>query len=107
MTNPNNSFGTRLKELRKAKNCLLRKVAAELDMDQSILSKIENGLIFPNNNLIEHIAKYYNRPIDELQILLYADKIMTDYGHYPHAQTVISLVKERLSEYDTNPTEGK
>lgn len=107
MTTRNNSFGNHLKELRKAKNCLLRKAASDLDIDQSILSKIENGLLFPNNNLIERIAKYYHSSLDELQILLYADKIMTDYGHYQHAQTVINLVNERLSQYDPNPTQNK
>lgn len=107
MTTKNSSFGNRLKDLRKAKNCLLRKVAADLDMDQSILSKIENGLLFPNNNLIEHIAQYYHAPLDELQILLYADKIMADYGHYQHAQAVINLVNERLSQYDPNPTKSE
>jgi transcriptional regulator with XRE-family HTH domain len=93
------SFGKKLKELRDAKGQLLRKAAANLDIDSSVLSKLENGLLFPNDTLLQRIAKYYKIHPDELRILLYADKIINDYGDYRYARDVINLVGERLSEY--------
>ena len=101
------SFGKRLKELRDAKSRLLRKAAADLDIDQSVLSKIENGLLFPNDTLIERIAKYYKVSVDELRVLLYADRIMTDYGGYQYAEKVINSVRERLGEYRANSADGE
>lgn len=95
------SFGKQIKELRQSKAKLVRKVAADLDIDQSVLSKLENGLLFPNATLIEKIAKYYHVSLDELKTLLYADKIMSQYATYPHADKVINLVRERLAEYHT------
>ena|SRR3990172_115866 len=97
------SFGKRIRELRDSKGRLLRKTAADLDLDQSVLSKLENGLLFPNDALMDRIAKYYKVSPDELRVLLYADKIMSDYGDYPQAKKVIGLVGERLGEYRTNP----
>lgn len=96
------SFGKRIKELRESKPQLVRKVAADLDIDQSVLSKLENGLLFPNNTLIQKIAEYYNVSLDELKTLLYADKIMSKYANYAHADKVINLVRERLAEYHTD-----
>jgi hypothetical protein len=71
------------------------------------LSKLENGLLFPNDTLIEKIAKYYKASSDELRVLLYADKIMNDYGDYPHADKVMKLVRERLGEYRTHSKSDK
>jgi len=97
------SFGKRIRELRESRNELLRKVAADLDLDQSVLSKMENGLLFPNQALLEKIAKYYKVSFDELCVLLYADKIMSDYAGYPRAKQVINLVRERLAKYSVGP----
>ena len=71
------SFGKRIKELRESKAKLVRKVAADLDMDQSVLSKLENGLLFLNTTLLEKIVQYYQVSLDELKTILYADKIMS------------------------------
>jgi transcriptional regulator with XRE-family HTH domain len=46
-------------------------------MDQSVLSKLENGLLFLNTTLLEKIAQYYQVSLDELKTILYADKIMS------------------------------
>lgn len=97
--NKSSSFGRRIRELRVSKGMILRKAAADLDIDQAVLSKLENGLLFPNNSLAEKIAAYYLVPGDDLKILLYSDKIMNDYGKYPYARAVIETVHERLTGY--------
>lgn len=50
----------------------------------------------------EKIAVYYNVPSDDLKILLYADKIINDYGNYPRAKAVIEMVHEHLTEYSAD-----
>lgn len=54
----------------------LRKVAAELDIDQSILSKIERGERKASKEQIIHIARIFN--VDEKKLLInyLSDKVL-------------------------------
>lgn len=71
------SFGSRLRELRQAKNLTLRALAAKLNVTFTYLSKIENQKLsfgeFPGDELIVKLAKALDADPDEL--LLQAEKI--------------------------------
>lgn len=86
-------FGEKIRELRIARKKRLREVAADLDIDQAIASKIETGSIIPNNDTIEKFSKYYNCSVDKLKIIAYSDKIISKYGNYKHFNSVIEKVK--------------
>lgn len=71
------TFGTRIRELRQAKNLTLRGMAKKVRVTFTYLSKIENQKLsfgeFPSNELIIKLASALDADPDEL--LLLAEKI--------------------------------
>lgn len=59
-------FGEVIRGLREEQNLPLRKVAAFLDIDTSILSKIERGERPINQLQITRIAEYFNLDVKKL-----------------------------------------
>ncbi len=76
-------FGTRIRELRQAKNLTLRDVAKKVRVTFTYLSKIENQKLsfgeFPSNELIVKLATALDADPDEL--LLLAEKIPDAIRH--------------------------
>src|SRR5436305_7656096 len=71
------TFGTRIRELRQAKNLTLRDVAKKVKVTFTYLSKVENQKLsfgeFPSDELIVRLSDVLNADSDEL--LLLAEKI--------------------------------
>ena len=71
------TFGQRIKELRKAKGLGQRAVAAQVGINFTYLSKIENDKVdfaaFPSEDTIRKLARVLEADVDEL--LLMAEKI--------------------------------
>ncbi len=71
------TFGTRIRELRQAKNLTLRDLAKKVKVTFTYLSKIENQKLsfgeFPSDDLIVKLAHALDGDADEL--LLLAEKI--------------------------------
>jgi len=61
------SFGEQIRTLREEAELPLRKVAAHLDIDPSLLGKIERNERQPNKELIKQIASFYK--IDEQSLI--------------------------------------
>ncbi len=72
-----NQFGNKIRELRSDKLLLLRQVAAELEMDTALLSKIERGERPFKKEQIPTIAKFLGADKDELMTLWLADQLYT------------------------------
>lgn len=69
-------IGAKIRELREQNNIILRKLAAELDMDTAMLSKMERGdRFFKRENIIE-LSKIFKYNKKELLTLWLADKIV-------------------------------
>ncbi|MCX6320562.1 MAG: helix-turn-helix transcriptional regulator [Bacteroidia bacterium] len=68
-------LGKRIRELREKQNLLLRQVAAYLEVDTALMSKIERGDRKPSKQQVINIAKFLNANEDELLTLWLADKI--------------------------------
>ena len=68
-------LGKRIRELREKQNFLLRQVAAYLEVDTALRSKIERGDRKPSKQQVINIAKFLNANQDELLTLWLADKI--------------------------------
>ena len=99
------SFGQKIRAFRKTREKLLRQAAADLEIDQAILSKLENGILLPNTRMLQKLSEYYNVPLEELKTLAHAEKIVRDYGHYEQIHEVIGLVRELLENYELKPKE--
>src|SRR5690554_3992420 len=75
-----NSFGEYLRNKREQLGLPLRKVAAELDIDTSILSKIERNERVATKEMLPTLAKTLEVQEKELEIEFIKANILLDFG---------------------------
>ena len=75
-----NSFGEYLRSRREQLGLPLRKVAAELDIDTSILSKIERGERVATKEMLPTLAKTLEVQEKEIQIEFIQSTILSELG---------------------------
>ncbi|HAM09965.1 MAG: transcriptional regulator [Bacteroidetes bacterium GWE2_41_25] len=68
-------LGQKIRELREKQNLLLRQVAAHLEVDTALMSKIERGDRRASRQQVIRIAEFLNASENELLTLWLADKI--------------------------------
>jgi transcriptional regulator with XRE-family HTH domain len=69
-------IGKHIRALREANDILLRQLAAKLDMDQAMLSKMERGERSFKREHIVVLAKIFNESHKHLLTMWLADKIL-------------------------------
>jgi predicted nucleotidyltransferase len=74
------NLGERLRKLREDKQMPLRKVAAMIDMDVAILSKIERGKRRLTKEVVQKLAKMYSYDVEELMVLYLSEKVIAEIG---------------------------
>lgn len=75
-----NSFGEYLRNRREQLGLPLRKVAAELDIDTSILSKIERSERVATKEMLPTLAKTLEIQEKEIQIEFIQSTVLSDLG---------------------------
>ena len=70
-----NTFGETVKKLREEKQLPLRQVAEALEIDTSMLGKIEKNNRKPTKQLIEKFAKYFRVNDKDLTVAFLSDAI--------------------------------
>lgn len=75
-----NSFGEYLRDKREQLGLPLRKIAAELDIDTSILSKIERGERTATKEMLPILANTLNIQQKEIEIEFIKAIILSDLG---------------------------
>jgi transcriptional regulator with XRE-family HTH domain len=93
------TFGETTRTLRKQRGEPLRVVAAAVEIDSTLLSKIERGERFPTEAQIAKFAGYFGVPQEELAAKAIADRIISEYGHQSATLQAIKIVKERMAPY--------
>lgn len=71
-----NQFGNRIKRLREHKSMLQRQVAAMLDIDTPMLSKIERGERNAKRDQVISLSKIYDVAEEELLSLWLSDQLL-------------------------------
>lgn len=91
------TFGEYIRELRENAGLPLRKVAAQLDIDPSLLGKIERNLRPPNKAVIKKLAEIFNQEeaflLSEYLSDQIAYKILEEQGD-PH---VLKVAEEKIA----------
>jgi len=90
------TFAEKIKELRQEKGDPLRKVSAFIDIDQAILSKIENGKRIATRENVVRLEEYYKVEKDSLLVLWLSDKILYEVHGEDIADEALRLAKERI-----------
>jgi HTH-type transcriptional regulator, competence development regulator len=74
------TIGDKLRKLREENELPLRKVAALLDIDVAILSKMERGERPLSKEVVMKLAKIYKHDVEELTVLFLSQKIIDEVG---------------------------
>lgn len=78
------SFGEYLREQRENIGLPLRKVAAELDIDTSILSKIERNEREATKDMLPIFSKVLERDLKEVEVKFIVHSIMSQFSELKH-----------------------
>jgi transcriptional regulator with XRE-family HTH domain len=92
-------LGQKLRELREKQNLLLRQVAAHLEVDTALMSKIERGERNASKQQVIDLAKFLKADEDELLTLWLADKLESAVGEENHlASDALKLAKKKFKK---------
>tara|TARA_R110001592_G_scaffold354263_1_gene653806 strand:+ start:236 stop:544 length:309 start_codon:yes stop_codon:yes gene_type:complete len=93
------TLGETLKCAREEKDLILRKVAAEVDIDQSLISKFEKNERKPTKEQLIRLAKFYQLPEQELIINWYSEKIAADLKYTQGTTEILRVAEEKINYY--------
>jgi len=91
------SFADQIKKLRKEKGVPLRIAAAYLDIDQAILSKIENGKRTAAREIVVKLAGYYQVNEKDLMVSWLSDKLLYEIDNEDLALDAFKAAEEKIA----------
>ena len=91
------SIGEIIRRLRKEKGEPLRKVAAYLDIDQAVLSKIERGQRKATKKQVEKLAKYFEANKKEMLVAYLSDRILYAIEDEEFAEEALKVAEEQVA----------
>lgn len=90
------TLGQLLKSRREAKGLLLRQVAAFLDIDQAILSKIEKGDRKPNRENIGKLSEILEIDREQLMVQFLSEKIAYEIAGEECAAKALKVAEKKV-----------
>lgn len=96
------SFGGNIRKLRENKELPLRTVAAFLDIDQAILSKIERGQRKPTRDQVVKLAEYFKVKENDLLIAWLSDKLVYEVENEDIALKALQVAEEKVKYITKN-----
>jgi predicted nucleotidyltransferase len=100
------TIGHTLRRLRLESKLPLRKVAALVDVDVAILSKMERGERRLTKALVQKLAKLYKHDEEELLVVYLRDKVLHEVGDGQLAIRALHVAEKAVS-YNAANTAGK
>ncbi|MBK7337650.1 MAG: helix-turn-helix transcriptional regulator [Saprospirales bacterium] len=100
------SIGQQIRQLREERGLPLRKVAAALDIDQSILSKIERGERRATKEQILLIARIFGADEKELLVNYLSDQVLYQIGDEDLVLEALKVAEEKVL-YRKNTENGR
>jgi transcriptional regulator with XRE-family HTH domain len=95
------TIGAILRELRCTKELLLREVGAQLSLDPTILSKIEQDKRMPTKEQVQSLANFYNEQKNEVIIAWLSDKLYYEVQDEELALQAMKVAEEKI-KYNKN-----
>lgn len=92
-----NSLGETIRKLREESELPLRTVAAYLDIDQAILSKIERGQRNASRELVLKLASYFKVKEADLLVQWLSDKLVYEVEDEEMALKALELAEEKVA----------
>jgi HTH-type transcriptional regulator, competence development regulator len=99
------TFGDTVKKLREERNLTLREVAEKLDIDTSMLGKIEKNNRKPTNQFIIKFAKFFKVNDKDLKIAFLSDKVVYQIMEEKNfADEVLKVAEKKVSFFKNRKT---
>ena len=98
----NTSFGEYIKQLREDKQLPLRKIAAELDIDTSTLSKIEKNERNASEQIIERLSEIFEIDKGELKVRYLSDKITYQLLEEEDGIEILKVAEQKIKYHKKN-----
>jgi transcriptional regulator with XRE-family HTH domain len=95
------SIGEKIRRLREDKELPLRTVAAFLDIDQAILSKIERGQRNANREQVVKLAAFFKIKENELLVSWLSDKLVYEVADEDVALKALQVAEEKVKYQKT------
>jgi HTH-type transcriptional regulator, competence development regulator len=92
---PNSSIGTILRNLREAKNLLLREVAASISIDPTLLSKIERDERMPTREQVTALSTFYKEE-NSIVVAYLSDKLLIELQNEEFALQALKMAELKL-----------
>lgn len=86
-----------IRELREKNRLLLRQVAAEIEIDQALLSKIERGERLPTKEQVIKLAKFYKVDLDETLVTFFSDKLVYEVQDEDVALKAMQVAEKKIN----------
>lgn len=96
------TIGEKLRHIREEKELPLRKVAALLDIDVAILSKMERGERKITKEVVLKLADIYDYDADDLLVLFLSDKILYEIQDEDLGIEALKVAEERAKYIKAN-----
>ena len=90
------NLGSIIRNLREEKELPLRTVAAYLDIDQAILSRIERGQRKPTREQVVKLAKYFKVNENDLLVAWLSDKLVYEVADEKMALQALQVAEEKV-----------
>ena len=100
------SLGSNIRKLREDKELPLKKVAAYLDIDKAILSKIERGQRKATRKQVVKLARNFKANENELIIAWLSDKLANEVEDEANALQSVHVAEEKIA-YKKRPVTQK
>jgi len=96
------TIGEKLRHIREEKELPLRKVAALLDIDVAILSKMERGERKITKEVVLKLADIYDYNADELLVSFLSDKILYEIQNEDLGIEALKVAEKRAKYIKAN-----
>lgn len=91
------SLGTKLRNLRELNQLPLRKVAALINVDVAVLSKMERGERRLSKEVVQALARLYNQDLKELMVLYLSGKVINEIGDEELALQALKVAEGQIA----------
>jgi HTH-type transcriptional regulator, competence development regulator len=97
-----NGFGEIIRKAREEHGLFLRQVAAEMQIDQAIISKFERGVRKTTKEQVLKFAEFYNLEPEVLLVAWLSDKIAYDLQDEYLADQVLKAAEQKIKYRKSN-----
>lgn len=95
------TFGTEIRKIREAKGLLMRQLAAALEVDTAMISKIENGLRHATKKQVHAFAKVLDVDYAKLESLWMGYKIYDMLQDVDNPADALTVAEEQVAYQKT------